>query len=1376
MYKRVVAILLCFLLLMSVMPASAAEDFTMRHIEFSATSNGTVLNGVHTLQLLFNPDASLQEKLDVSNVGVGVTDVYDDRLTVSLVLKVAQNPTDSKIAEFKRTYNQITLNNVPASPDTKMLGDGRFALRIAPPDMEVYSPEIKEWSKTHPNWSAELAHYAESSNFDLAVDVTAHYDRDGITPTAAEACTNCGVEIIVSTSDSGFSLSNAAKWTASTWPDSTGATHSGASYYGNSAGEYVQYKPSDMQAGWYNVYFWNMKCYEQQNPVKMTATVYSNGKTVQNIPLAVTTATVDREGAWTLVGTYYFTGSGDEYLRLVSNGGSNARPADAKFELNREYTPPLVTSARIGTQDGGFSMSGYWTPSTMADSTGSTVSGASYYGNIAGDYVQYKPEYLKPGWYDVSFWNIKYAEHQDPIKMSGTVYSNGKLEENIPLEVSTATVDRTGAWTKVGTYYFAGTNDEYFRLVCTGGSNARPADAKFELNENYSPALPTSAHITTSDKGFYASGYWTPSTMADSTGNTTNGASYYGNVAGDYVQYSPGALEPGWYDISFWNLKYASHQDPMKMNGTVYSNGKLEENIPLEVSTATVDRTGAWTKVGTYYFDGTGDEYFRLVCTGGTNARPADVKFEKNNEYVPFPTLGSEAVTISYEDEKWEVIGADGIFELTINRTVTGLDGLFTLYRNDAIIDQQYSDFTETGIEEFGVYQFSADDKIKLVYTSHNTDTRIPVDTITFAPADAENVQYSLMNLQRESEEYFIEAGMHQVETIVTNDSGANQEYQLVIALYEGDLLVKTAIGEKKTVENGESESIKATVAINAITNNTYLKAYVWESVISMKPKFDAKVYRPKSNTQPSAFSIEPASCTELGTWTQLSATDGCLDGTVFSGTTHSNASLTSPAVATFDAMPGTYRVWVRSKNFTDRPDMRHFSIEINGEKVGSTFGQVGIDGYQWEDGGTVELDGYTTFKLLDSSASYAKVDVVMFTLDLDAAPPQDVAELEKIAPAVKPLTTEMTDSAMMLNDFSLDKDFPGGNYKLTYIGDNTVAIGPDMKGPQNGTWFYWNFKATSDVAQTVNFELSGCDVVIGNSGVVYSKDDGKTWDYLSESAKGKSFSYTFEEGETVWFSCVMPYQVSRLNAFLETIEDLEDVSVTTLCESEEGREVPLIRIGSETAPKAVLFTARHHASETTASYMLEGIMDYLASNTSAEVFNDYCFYIVPMVDIDGVENGDQGKNRYPHDHNRDYSAGKYAPVRAIKTLAESIDVEFAMDIHCPYLWDYGPYFSYFPENEEEVLTLHNMLIEASDVNTDNSKIVYEDGWNRPDATQEATQMKGWFYRVENAPFAATFEFPFSGDVGDEYTEERMLNFGRFTATVIESYLLGVTE
>jgi hypothetical protein len=51
------------------------------------------------------------------------------------------------------------------------------------------------------------------------------------------------------------------------------------------------------------------------------------------------------------------------------------------------------------------------------------------------------------------------------------------------------------------------------------------------------------------------------------------------------------------------------------------------------------------------------------------------------------------------------------------------------------------------------------------------------------------------------------------------------------------------------------------------------------------------------------------------------------------------------------------------------------------------------------------------------------------------------------------------------------------------------------------------------------------------------------------------------------------------------------------------------------------------------------------------------------------VEEGDQGKNRKPHDHNRDYGKESiYPEIQAIKKLDNEHDFRFSLDLHCPTL------------------------------------------------------------------------------------------------------------
>ena len=110
--------------------------------------------------------------------------------------------------------------------------------------------------------------------------------------------------------------------------------------------------------------------------------------------------------------------------------------------------------------------------------------------------------------------------------------------------------------------------------------------------------------------------------------------------------------------------------------------------------------------------------------------------------------------------------------------------------------------------------------------------------------------------------------------------------------------------------------------------------------------------------------------------------------------------------------------------------------------------------------------------------------------------------------------------------------------------------------------------------------------------------------------------------------------------------------------------------------PYRLAFTCRHHACECLASYELEGIIEaMLAQDETGRWYREHVSAVfVPFVDKDGVEDGDQGKNRRPHDHNRDYAGDSiYPTVAAIKTLLPEWSggrLDLALDLHCPSRMD----------------------------------------------------------------------------------------------------------
>ena len=185
------------------------------------------------------------------------------------------------------------------------------------------------------------------------------------------------------------------------------------------------------------------------------------------------------------------------------------------------------------------------------------------------------------------------------------------------------------------------------------------------------------------------------------------------------------------------------------------------------------------------------------------------------------------------------------------------------------------------------------------------------------------------------------------------------------------------------------------------------------------------------------------------------------------------------------------------------------------------------------------------------------------------------------------------------------------------------------------------------------NVEVISIDVARGvvEVGPAVRPGGGAAWSWLhADGARhepANAFDYTFAPGEDeTRFAVSIPYSQRDWDAFLASLGRRSDVRPGVLCRSQGGRrDTELLRIPCAGAPASWLFVfiARQHACETSASPVLEGVVQGALADTPEGRWvreNADCLF-VPFMDKDGVEDGDQGKNRIPHDHNRDYAAGR---------------------------------------------------------------------------------------------------------------------------------------
>ena len=355
-----------------------------------------------------------------------------------------------------------------------------------------------------------------------------------------------------------------------------------------------------------------------------------------------------------------------------------------------------------------------------------------------------------------------------------------------------------------------------------------------------------------------------------------------------------------------------------------------------------------------------------------------------------------------------------------------------------------------------------------------------------------------------------------------------------------------------------------------------------------------------------------------------------------------------------------------------------------------------------------------------------------------------------------------------------IDCNFPGGNIIVDRVVDDFVYLHQDLRDTK-GDWFYWYFRVASAAGRTVNFYFTK-STAIGAAGPAVSLDDGKTWKWLGEkSVTGDSFVFSFPKNvKAVRFCMAIPYLEETLAKFLKKHGN---IIKETLCLSRKKRKVEILRLGNPEGKFKVLLTCRHHCCEMTASYALEGMMEEILSNRKLRECAD--FLIVPFVDKDGVEDGDQGKNRKPFDHNRDYGRKSiYPEVKALRKLTENwLDNKplFSLDMHCPWLKN-GMHEQIFFVGQKAAAGKKSLL-EFSKLLEKTKKcklcymvkdnLAYGVDWN----TGTAAHFAGWAAALPKAIFASTIEIPYARVHGREVTPALARIFGKNLAKAILLFL-----
>jgi len=234
---------------------------------------------------------------------------------------------------------------------------------------------------------------------------------------------------------------------------------------------------------------------------------------------------------------------------------------------------------------------------------------------------------------------------------------------------------------------------------------------------------------------------------------------------------------------------------------------------------------------------------------------------------------------------------------------------------------------------------------------------------------------------------------------------------------------------------------------------------------------------------------------------------------------------------------------------------------------------------------------------------------------------------------------------------------------EVTEIGENAFAI--NMHGRER---LFFLFKVEGAAGQTVRFEFRNVPLMSwttvnplyayvedlaalptlasepvenpqarrGRNGPQLPDTRGQPWHYIENvSTRGGatggvySFEQTFEK-DTAFVAMRAPYLPSYNDNLFAELQKHPLAKMVKLGATKEGRPLWLTQIGEAreadggAARATVLVYAREHGNEHDTSFVAEGALQFLLSDTpeAKAIREKYCFLVIPLLDADGCASG----------------------------------------------------------------------------------------------------------------------------------------------------------
>ncbi len=172
---------------------------------------------------------------------------------------------------------------------------------------------------------------------------------------------------------------------------------------------------------------------------------------------------------------------------------------------------------------------------------------------------------------------------------------------------------------------------------------------------------------------------------------------------------------------------------------------------------------------------------------------------------------------------------------------------------------------------------------------------------------------------------------------------------------------------------------------------------------------------------------------------------------------------------------------------------------------------------------------------------------------------------------------------------------------------------------------------------------------------------DGIHWDHLPLAEPEGHLVDQYFTGDTVFIALYEPYNYSYLQERLQTWCAQPHVTLDTIGFSHEGRPMQLLHVTDPSVPDAkkarIWIHGRQHPSETPASYLVDGLVEYLTSDTpeGRSLRQQMDVYVLPFANPDGVADGYSRSNALGVNQEINFGRSDDSTVVEVKAIKETM-------------------------------------------------------------------------------------------------------------------------